>query len=82
MQECNIRYTFKQLEKYTLFVLKVHLRSILKEVYLKYNSLGHLKSILYFIYFATPQMKWKQKIEMIDSTMVRRPKGNYEAYIN
>ena len=41
---------------------------------------------LFFIYlFATPQIKMKtvqEKIERMDLTMARRPKGNYEAYIN
>ena len=35
--------------------------------------------------FATPQIKMKtiqEKIERVDLTMARRPKGNYEAYIN
>ena len=39
----------------------------------------------YFNFFATPQIKMKtiqEKIERMDLTMARRPKGNYEAYIN
>ena len=38
-----------------------------------------------FLFFATPQIKLKtiqEKIERMDLTMARRPKGNYEAYIN
>ena len=38
-----------------------------------------------FLFFATPQIKMKtiqEKIERLDLTMARRPKGNYEAYIN
>jgi len=38
-----------------------------------------------FKFFATPQIKMKtipEKIERMDLTMARRPKGNYEAYIN
>ena len=37
----------------------------------------------YFNFFATPQIKMKtmqEKIERMDLTMARRPKGNYEAY--
>ena len=40
---------------------------------------------LNLIFFATPQIKMKtiqEKIERMDLTMARRPKGNYEAYIN
>ena len=41
--------------------------------------------LFYFNFFATPQIKMKtiqEKIERMDLTMARRPKGNYEAYIN
>ena len=42
-------------------------------------------TILINLIFATPQIKMKtiqEKIERMDLTMARRPKGNYEAYIN
>ena len=41
--------------------------------------------LFYFNFFATPQIKMKtiqEKMERMDLTMARRPKGNYEAYIN
>ena len=47
-------------------------------------SLGGLCLCL-CLFFATPQIKMKtiqEKIERMDLTMARRPKGNYEAYIN
>jgi len=41
--------------------------------------------LFYFNFFATPHIKMKtiqEKMERMDLTMARRPKGNYEAYIN
>jgi len=38
-----------------------------------------------FLFFATPPIKMKtiqEKVERMDLTMARRPKGNYEAYVN
>ena len=46
------KYTFKQLEKHTLFVLKAYFKYTKRSIYLKYNTFGHLKSILqaYFMW--------------------------------
>ena len=41
--------------------------------------------IFILIFLPHHKLKWKQykkKIERMDLTMARRPKGNYEAYIN
>jgi len=41
--------------------------------------------IFFTLIFGTPQIKIKtiqEKIERMDLTMAKRPKGNYEAYIN
>ena len=49
------------------------------------SQLEKVLFIFYFNFFATPQIKMKtiqEKIERMDLTMARRPKGNYEAYIN
>ena len=52
------------------------------------TSLPKYQKLIWFdliLIFATPQIKMKTiqaKIERMDLTMARRPKGNYEAYIN
>ena len=48
-----------------------------------FGILFSVLSVAFFCYFATPQIinEKDKKIERIDLTMVRRPKGNYEAYI-
>ena len=52
------------------------------------TSLPKYQKLIWFdliLIFATPQIKMKtiqEKIERMDLTMARRPKGNYEAYIN
>jgi len=43
------------------------------------------KQFYLFYFFATPQIKMKtiqEKVERMDLAIARRPKGNYEAYIN
>lgn len=35
-----------------------------------------------FIYFILPRHKYKEKIERIDLTMAKRPKGNYVTFID
>jgi len=56
--------------------------------YVKTTEVRFFLSYIFFlilIFFATPQIKMKtiqEKIERMDLTMARRPKGNYEAYIN
>ena len=50
-----------------------------------WKSPGYTSILFLFLFFATPQIKMKtiqEKIERMDLTMARRPKGNYEAYIN
>ena len=64
-----------------IIALYVH---VIIKIYFEYNSCAIFIYLFILIFLPHHKLKWKQykkKIERMDLTMARRPKGNYEAYI-
>ena len=74
--DCRIAHGLRQ---------SLHFDTLRREALVARMFCNMLLLLLLFNFFATPQIKMKtiqEKIGRTDLTMARRPKGNYEAYIN